>query len=163
MKKGEDIDFIKKGAVFNQHRNFYKSGWFIVLLVIPFLINLLFILKVTFFDKVVMNNRLLTQKKLINNTLNRIRNVQEHGEIHVILENYLSEKVGLGFSEINHSSINHLFSKHNVNDYDAEVFIRIKSESESARFSPQRKSPAELKKDIASLISVLKRIDYRLK
>jgi len=163
VKKGEDIDFIKKGPVFDQHQNFYKSGLFIFLLLIPFVLNFFFILKVTFFDKVVMNNKLLTQKKLINKTLNKIKNVKEHGEIHIILEKYLKEKVGLGFSEINHTSINNLFKKCNITDYDAEAFIRVKSESESSRFSPQKKSPVELKKDISLLISILKRIDNRLK
>jgi hypothetical protein len=163
VKKGEDIDFIKKGPVFDQHQNFYKSDIFIVLLVVPFLLNLFLILKATVFDKVVMNNKRFTQKKLINNTLNDLKNVKEHGDIHIILENYLKEKTGLGFSEINHTRINDLFKKQNINDYDADAFIRIKSESESSRFSPQKKSPIELKKDISLLLSVLKRIDHRLK
>lgn len=163
VKKGEDIDFIKRGPVFDQRQKFYQSGIFVFLLLVPFILNLFFILKVAFFDKVVLKNKLLTQKKLINNTLNKIKNVREHGEIHVILENYLKEKVGLGFSEINNTSINNLFKKYNIHDYDAEAFIRVKSESESSRFSPQKKSPAELKRDISLLISVLKRIDRRIK
>ena len=53
--------------------------------------------------------------------------------------------------------------KHKITDYDIEAFNRIKAQSESARFSPQKQSQKNIEKDVRSMISILKRIDKRIK
>lgn len=171
IKKGEDIDFIKKGDIYNQERHFYKTGTFGFLLAIFFVLNVLYLLKIVVYDRFISQNTLLKKKRLLNKTIDRLRKVQGHGEISPILEEYLKEKTGLGLSEINNHSIEALFSKHRVNDRDIEIFIKIKSGSELSRFAPQagtgkvyeKEDDKTLKHDVKQLIEILKRIDGRIK
>lgn len=171
IKEGEDIDFIKKGDIYNQEDYFYKTGFFTFLLAIFFIFNLLFIIKLFVFDRYVAQHPTLVKKKLLNRTINRLNQVHSYGEISPVLEDYLKEKAGLGLSEINSHSIGALFSKHHVNDSDIKVFIKLKSASELSRFAPQgaagevkaQESGSTLEHDIKQLIEILKRIDGRIK
>ncbi|MGD2092916.1 MAG: BatD family protein [Candidatus Aminicenantes bacterium] len=166
IKTGEDIDFIKAGRVYNQDENFYNHKYFIVILLVPFLLNLLLLLKVFVFDRFISQSNLLKQKKLINQTIKNLRDTRNYGDISPILENYLKGKTGLGSSEINNHAINKLLGKYGVHEGDIDAFIRIKSQSESSRFSPDKASAAsskELKNDIKRLLEILKRIDSKIK
>ncbi len=171
IKKGEDIDFIKKGDIYHQEDYFYKTGLFKFLLVVFFIFNLLFLLKLFVFDRYVARHPALLKKKLLNRTINRLNEVKDHGEISPILEGYLKEKASLGLSEINSYSIEALLSKHHVTDNDIKMFIRIKSASELSRFAPQETAETAgtagaagaLAHDVNQLIEILKRIDGRIK
>jgi hypothetical protein len=166
IKTGEDIDFIKAGQVYNQDENFYKNKYFIVILLAPFLLNLLLLLKVFVFDRFISQSTLLKQKRLINQTIKNLRDTRDYGDISPVLENYLKGKTGLGLSEINNHSISQLLGKHGVHEGDINAFIRIKSQSESSRFSPDKAaatSSKELKSDIKRLLEILKRIDGKIK
>ncbi|MCK4763789.1 MAG: protein BatD [Candidatus Aminicenantes bacterium] len=163
VKKGEDIDFIKTGDIYDQRDNFYKTGFFKLLAVLFFLLNLLFVLKIVIFDRLISQSSLLKKKKLLNKTINDLRSIREYGGIFPILENYLKEKGGLGRSEINNYSIEGLFEKHGVSGNDIKNFVRIKAESESVRFSPQQKPAKEMRRDLRLLIEILKRIDNKIK
>jgi hypothetical protein len=164
IKTGEDIDFIKAGKFYNQDENFYKSKYFVFILLLPFLLNVLFLLKVFVFDRFVSQSTLLKQKKLINQTIKNLGHTRDYGDISPVLENYLKGKTGLGLSEINNHSISELLGKYGVHEGDINAFIRIKSQSESFRFSPDKAtSSKELKSDIRRLIEILKRIDNKIK
>lgn len=174
IKKGEDIDFIKKGDIYNQEDYFYKTGLFNFLLALFFILNILFILKLFVFDRYVAQHPALLKKKLLNRTINHLNEVKDHGEISPILEDYLKEKAGLGLSEINNYSIEALLSKHHVTDNDIKIFIRMKSASELSRFAPQNTTETAgtasahgaanaLTHDVNQLIEILKRIDGRIK
>lgn len=163
VKKGEDIDFIKKGKIYNQGKYYYNSAFFKIFLIIPFVLNILFIIKKFVFDNIISKNKTLNKKKLINKTIKRLNKVSSYEDVHIILEDYLEEKSGFGLSEINVESIKELFRKFKINDYDTEVFIRMKSESEFSKFSPQKKSAVELKRNLKLLIEVLKRVDTKVK
>jgi hypothetical protein len=164
IKTGEDIDFIKAGKVYNQDENFYKSKYFIVILLLPFLLNIIFLLKVLVFDRVISQSTLLKQKKLINQTIKNLSHTRDYGDISPVLENYLKGKTGIGLSEINNHTISELLTKYGVHDGDIKTFIRIKSQSESSRFSPDKAtSSKELKSDIKRLIEIIKRIDSKIK
>lgn len=166
IKTGEDIDFIKAGKIYNQDENFYKNKYFIVILLVPFLLNVLFLLKIFVFDRFISQSTLLKQKKLISQTIKNLGNTRDYGEISPVLENYLKGKTGLGLSEINNHTISELLAKYGVHDGDIKAFIRIKSQSESSRFSPDKAaatSSKELKSDIKRLLEILKRIDSKIK
>lgn len=166
IKTGEDIDFIKAGKVYNQDENFYKNKYFIVILLVPFLLNLLLCLKIFVFDRFISQSTLLKQKKLINRTIKNLRDTRDYGDISPVLENYLKGKTGLGLSEINHRTIDELLVKNGVHDEDIKIFLRVKTQSESARFSPDKTtapSSKELKSDIKRLIEILKRMDSKIK
>ena len=97
------------------------------------------------------------------NTINKMKGVKDYGEIFLVIEYYLKEKVGLGLAEINNFSIGELFEKHGVVNSDIKDFTRIKQESESARFSPMKKTDKDLKQDLKQLIDILKRVDGKIK
>jgi len=163
VKKGEDIDFIKKGKIYNQDECYYNSTFFKIFLIIPFVLNILFIIKKFIFDNIISKNKILNKKKLINKTIKRLNKVSNYEDVYIILEGYLKEKSGFGLSEINVENIKELFRKFKINDYDTGVFIRMKSESESSKFSPHKKSAVELRKNLKLLIEVLKRVDTKVK
>lgn len=170
IKTGEDIDFIKKGDIYNQEEYYYKTGIFKLLLAGFFLFNLLFLLKLIVYDRFISQSDLLKKKKLLSKTVGRLENVRGYGEISPILEDYLTQKAGLGLSEINKNSIEALLSKYRVSDRDIEVFIKLKSDSELSRFAPQGGdginagfNARALKHDLKQLIEILKRIDGRIK
>lgn len=166
IKTGEDIDFIKAGKIYNQDEKFYKKKYFIVILLLSFLLNVLFLLKVVVFDRFIIQSTLLKQKKLINQTIKNLRDTRDYGDISPVLENYLKGKTGLGLSEINNHTIGELLGKYGVHEVDIKAFIQIKSQSESSRFSPDKAtatSSKQLKSDIKRLLEVLKRIDSKIK
>jgi hypothetical protein len=162
VKKGEDIDFIKKAHVPRRQKKWYRSGIFMVLCLIPFLLNVFYMLQKTVVEKIFKKNKTLHKRILINSTIKKLVNTRDHGEIHVILETYLQKKTGLGFSEIRKDNIESLFKRANVSDYDIDSFLRIKSESESSRFSPGKKSLTDLRKEVHLLVGILIRIDRKL-
>jgi len=163
VKTGEDIDFIKNGSVYNQGRYLHQTGIFTFLTVVFFLANLLFFLKIFVFDRFISQSSLVKNKKILTNTIKKVKEVKDYGEIFLVIEYYLKEKAGLGLAVINNYSIEEFFEKHGVGNSDIRDFIRIKSESESARFSPVKKTEKELKKDIKLLVEIFKRVDGKIK
>jgi hypothetical protein len=166
IKKGEDIDFIKKGRIHNQENLFYNGKLFLALLLLPFLINILFLSKRYLLDRFLFQNALLQKRKHLNMTLKQLGDVRDEGEISPILENYLKEKAGIGLSEINNQRIDQLLAKYGVNDVDIKTFIQLKTKSESSRFSPEKastRSGKELKQELHQLAAILKRIDGKIK
>jgi hypothetical protein len=167
IKKGEDIEFIKKGTIYNQDENYYKNRTFTILLLIPFIINILLVFKLFVFDRFIVDSSLMKKHKLLNRTIKRLRNVRERGDISPILENYLKEKTGMGLSGITNQSIDQLLYDYGVGDSDIKTFITLKSGSESSRFSPNKtyggSTGRELKHDVNVLIDILKRIDSKIK
>ena len=163
IRKGEDIDFIKKGNVYDQSEHFYKKGYFLYLFFIPFLFNLLVIIKIFVVDRFIIQSTVLKKKKLLAKTLKNLKSVRDYGEIFSILENYLKEKAGLGFSEINNQTIEDLFAKFGISNRYVKMFIQIKTESESSRFSPIKKSERELRHDLKLAVDIIKKIDKKIK
>lgn len=162
IKAGEDIDFIKKGRISDQQNGFHRSTVFWLLLILPFGLNILFLLKNLVFDRFISHSPLLYRKKLLNQTIKQLHRIKEYGEITGILENYLSKRTGLGFSAITNQAIEEIFDRSRIGDRERRLFLRIKSESESTKFSPQKKSAQESRRDVQSLIDVLKKIDGKL-
>ncbi len=169
IKTGEDIDFIQNGTIYNQDKNYYLSKYFTLLLLIPFILNLLYLFKIFVFDPFITNNVKLLGRKRLNRAVDALHHVRDAGEISAILENYLKEKTGVGLSALTNQGIDQLLAKYGVADGDVKTFIRLKSESESSRFAPGKLSASrgtaenQLKHDINTLIDILKRIDNRIK
>jgi hypothetical protein len=163
VKTGVDIDFIKRGGVWNQQSDFYGSRLFLFLLILPFVLNLLLALKLFVFDRLVANSALLNRKKLLLKTIKELQQIKEYGEITGVLERYLSQRGGLGLSQIGRDSIEAFFDRWSIGERDRKIFLQIKSEADSAKFSPLKKSPAETRKDVSTIIDILKRIDSKIK
>ncbi len=163
LKTGDDIDFIKRGTMRDQNSTFYGSGLFTFLLVLPFALNILFALKMFVFDRVVANSELLNRKKLLLRITKDLQQIKEYGEITGILERYLSQKTGLGLSQISRDAIEGLFDRHKIGGRDRTLFLQIKTAADSAKFSPLKKSASETRKDVTTIIEILKRIDSKIK
>jgi hypothetical protein len=163
IKKGEDIDFIKKGEIYDQQNYFYKTGTFRFLAYIFFVINIFVVLKIFVFDRYISQSQVLKKRILFNKTIKQLKDTHDYGEIFPILEAYLNQKTDLGLSEINNFKIEEIFEKYGVSNNDIKIFSRIKSESESSRFSPLKKSDKELHEDLKTLIEILKRVDKKIK
>jgi hypothetical protein len=166
IKKGEDIDFIKKGGIYHQETNYYQTKTYLSILLLPFIITLLFAFKVFVFDRMIVQSSALKKRKLLAGCIKKLKNTRDRGDISPILEYYLKEKAGMGLSEINNRSIDQLLAKYGVRDNDIKIFIQLKSQSELSRFSPDKGgggTDGQLKHDVKQLIDILKRIDTRIK
>lgn len=163
IKQGEDIDFIKKGGIRDQRKTLYNTRVYLLLLLLPFIFNLLYLLKVLVFDRMIAGSSALKKRKLLSRTLADLKSAGKPGDISPILEHYLKEQAGIGLSAINNQSIDGLLSQYGVSDSDITTFIQLKSRSESYRFSPDKDAGhTQLKEDIKMLTGILKRIDGKI-
>jgi hypothetical protein len=163
VQKGEDIDFIMSGAIHDQARYFYRQGWYRWLIALLFAINLIFLLKISFWQRFIINSPLLKNRQIMSLTLRRLARIHYYEEIAAILEYYCKEKSGLGFAEINNQKIGELLTQRRVPGGSVENFLFIKSQAELAKFSPLKKTQPELKSDLQALRILLKEIDKKLK
>lgn len=163
VQKGEDIDFIKNGAIHNQANYFYHQDWYAWVIVFLFAGNLLFLLKITLWQRYIINSPLLKNRQILGLALRRLDRIKQYEDIAAILDYYCKEKSGLGFAEINNQKIGELLRQHHVPANSIEKFLFIKNQAELAKFSPLKKTQAELKIDLHSLRALLKDIDKKLK
>lgn len=163
VQKGEDIDFIKNGPIHDQSSYFYRREWYVGIIVLLFAVNLLFFLKISLWQRYIINSPLLKNRQILALTLRRLNRIQHYEDIAAILEYYCGEKCGLGFAEISNQKISELFQRRQVPAGSVEKFLFIKTQAELAKFSPLRKTQAELKCDLQSLRALLKEIDKKLK
>jgi hypothetical protein len=158
-RAGEDISFIRKGDVYNQAGGIYRKGIFLVILAFPFLINLLFLLKRKVYDSLISRSTAAEGRKVLNETLQKLKSVQSYQEISPVLENYFHRKLGLGFASLSNLEIDRRLMERRVKEFDINHLIKIKSRSDSARFSGSDESVRELKIDLELLDSIIRRID----
>ena len=163
VQKGEDIDFIKSGPIHDQSGYFYRQGWYAGAVVLLFTMNLLFLLKISLWQRYIAGSPLLKNRQILGLTLQRLARIRQYEDIAEILEYYCGEKSGLGFAEISNQKINEWFRRRHVPADSAEKFLFIKSQAELAKFSPHKKTQAELDHDLHSLRALLKEIDKKLK
>jgi hypothetical protein len=163
VQKGEDIDFIKNGSIHDQSSYFYRQDWYAWILVLLFAVNLLFLLKISLWQRYIINSPLLKNRQILGLTLRRLARVQHYEDIAAILEYYCTEKSGLGFAEISNQKISELLRRAHIPADHVEKFLFIKTQAELAKFSPLKKTNNELKNDLQSLRVLLKEIDKKLK
>jgi hypothetical protein len=163
VQKGEDIDFIKNGSIHDQSSYFYRQGWYAVVIILLFTINLFFLLRITLWQRYIIGSSLLKNRQILSLTLRRLARIQHYEDIAAILEYYCKEKSGLGFAEISNQKIGELLRGHHVPVKRIDEFLFIKTQAELAKFSPLKKTQTELKSDLQSLRILLKEIDKKLK
>ena len=163
VQKGEDIDFIKNSSIHDQSGYFYRQDWYAGVIVLLFAFNLLFLLKITLWQRYIIGSPLLKNRQILGLTLRQLDRIQHYEDIAAILEYYCQEKSGLGFAEISNQKISELLLRRQVPVNSVEDFLFIKTQSELAKFSPLKKTHAELKNDLRSLRTLLKDIDKKLK
>jgi hypothetical protein len=163
IQKGEDIDFIKSGSIHDQASYLYRQDWYTGAIVLLFTINLLFLLKISIWQRYIIGSPMLKNRQILNLTLRRLAGIQRYEDIAAILEYYCKEKSGLGFAEISNQKIGELLRKSHVPLNSVDKFLFIKNQAELAKFSPLKKTDVELKNDMQSLRTLLKEIDKKLK
>jgi len=161
-KTKTDISYIKEGRLNVNKKHYYNLIIFYVLLIIPFLINILYLLKIFIIDKYLINSLSAKKKKFFMSILNKLNSTKEYGDIHSIIEEYFKERSGIGFSELTNESIGSFMNGLKFGKNDIDLVLNIKEDSESAKFSPIKKDGNRLDKDIKDLIRIFKKIESRL-
>jgi hypothetical protein len=163
VQKGEDIDFIKSASIDDQSIYFYRQDWYAWVIAFLFAVNLIFLLKISLWQRYIVSSPLLKNRQILGLTLRRLARIKHYEDIAAILEYYCKEKSGLGFAEINNQKIGELLTQRRVPGGSVENFLFIKSQAELAKFSPLKKTQPELKSDLQALRILLKEIDKKLK
>jgi hypothetical protein len=163
VQKGEDIDFIKDGPLHDRSRLLYRQKWYAPLILALFAANLLVLLKRTVWDRRVASSPLLRNRRILACALRRLAAARSAGDIAPALESYICDKSGLGPAEINDRKVAEVLRRFQVPEACIDKFLFIKGQSDLARFSQQKKSALELKKDLQTLRGLLKLIDGKMK
>jgi hypothetical protein len=163
VQKGEDIDFIKDGPLHDRSRLLYRQKWYAPLILALFAANLLVLLKRTVWDRRVAPSPLLRNRRILACALRRLAAARSAGDIAPALESYICDKSGLGPAEINDRKVAEVLRRFQVPEACIDKFLFIKGQSDLARFSQQKKSALELKKDLQTLRGLLKLIDGKMK
>lgn len=164
LKKGEDIDFINSGSIYDQVKYFHSSTFYFMLFIIPFVFSIILFLNEFVLKKYLFKSRLFNRKINLQRTSRDLKNVKNYEDIFPVLESYFRDKTGLGKSMITNRKVEEIFFNSRVSRKDTEKFLKIRQDSELSRFSPGTiKSLSELKSDIGTLLEIIKRIDGKIK
>ena len=163
VQKGEDIDFIRSGRLYDQSWHLYRQKWYAAAIFAFFAFNLLLLLKKVLWDRHIAASPLLRNRQVLARTLKQLARVRHGEDIAPLLEAYIQEKSGLGLAEITNQKISEIFRHKQVAAAGTDKFLFIKSQSELAKFSEHKKSALELKKDLETLRGLLREIDRKLK
>ncbi len=163
VQKGEDIDFIKNGPLHGLSRPIHRQAWYPLLIVVLFACNLLVLLKITAWDRGIASSPLLRNRRILARALKRLAAIRNPEEIAPAIESYFCEKSGLGLAAISDRKIAEVLEEKQVPKTSIDKILFIKGQSELARFSPNKKSGLELKKDLQTLSDLFQEIDRKMK
>lgn len=163
VQKGRDIDFIVRGKIADQEDHLYRKSWIKILLLLPFLLNLMLMLRLWLWDRWLAASPAIHRRRLLARTCRQLGGIGQYDEMASVVENYLRDKTGLGLSEINDQRIRERFLASGIPLDETETFLRIRNQAEYAKYSPARKSPREWKQDLCELLETIKAIDGKLK
>lgn len=163
VQKGEDIDFIRSGPLAGRLKPIHRQFWFPLLLLAPFVINLLALLKAALWDRLIAPSPMMRNRRILARALRRLNEVRGPGDFAPVIESFFSEKSGLGLSEISDRRIAEVLAAKRLNKDDIDKFLFIKGQSELSRFSQQKRSALELKKDLQTLKNLFREIDRKMK
>jgi hypothetical protein len=163
VQKGEDIEFIKTGILHDGSRAIHRQTWFALLIVALLAFNLLVLLKLTAWDRIIASSPAMRNRRILARGLQRLDGIRAAAEIAPTIESYFCEKSGLGPAEINDRRIAEVLAGAGVAKAGIDRLLFIKGQSELARFSAQKKQALELKKDLKSLKELFREIDKKMK
>lgn len=163
VKKGEDIDFIQQGRIAEKRHLLFRTGFYRFLILFPFLVSLVVLAKKYLIDRWISGSSIVAKRRLIGLYTRRINKADDYGQIAPIIDDYICERTGMGHSEVNQFTIGEILGKNNISDSDIRQLLNLRSQSESIRFSPDKKSGKELRQALRLLIHLLKKIDGKIK
>jgi len=161
IKVKSDISYIKEGKI-NQNTTNYDSKLFYILILLPFILNLIYILKIYVFDKYIKNSSTLKKRKYFSFIQKSLNEVKEYSEINSIIEEYFKNRSGVELSELTNMTIEKFLVNLQISDFDIKLISRIKTESDLAKFSPQKIDKGKMVSDIRNLITVFKKIESKV-
>lgn len=162
LQVGEDIAYIREGRVRDPYDFWHRQAWFWLLLLLPVAASLALTGKQLLWDRHLAGSRLLRGKRVLADTLGRLRRARDIGAVGPILESYVQRKSGLGLAEISRSAIDDYFRRRDVPPQDAAVFCRFRDLSEQARFAGLGRPAANWKNELQALLAAVRRIDRHL-
>ncbi len=162
VKTKLDISYIRGGEIERNSIKYHQLKPFLLLLLLPFLVNLLYLLKLMVYDNYIKNSSILKKRKFFGQIQKQLAEITDYGEIHSVIESYFKHRIGVGFSELMNGKIEDFLQKKKIGESDIKKILTIKSESESARFSPQKKDASVLKADLKILTRILKKVETKI-
>jgi hypothetical protein len=163
VQKGEDIEFIRDGPLHDRSRLIHRQKWFPALILALFAANLLVLIKTRVWDRRFAASPLMRNRRILARALRRLGAARHAEDFAPAMEGYICERSGLGPAEINDRRIAEMLRSKRVPEDSIDKFLFIKGQSELAKFSQQKKSALELKKDLQTLRHLLKVIDGKMK
>jgi len=161
-REGVDIDYIKKGSINDQENFLYKNKYYKILLIVPFLFSLCLIIYLFVLNKYIFKSKVFLKQKNLNGILKELRSTEDFGLIYKIIERYLTENTSLSKSNLSSENIEDFLYKLNLAKSDIDSFIKIFKNSESYKFSPEKRSEKDLKNENTRLIEIIKKIHRKL-
>jgi len=149
---GSDIRFIKTDIfpLMALNYNFYTSDLFVILLLLPLLLFILFIIIWRRQIKLSSNAVLVKNRKAHKMAQNRLKQAHKYmleqkyelfyDEISKALWGYLSYKFNISFADLSKDAVNETFIKNKVSDELSKMFVNVIDECEFARFAPGDKN-----------------------
>jgi hypothetical protein len=163
VQKGEDIDFIREGPLHGRSRPIHGQKWFPALILALFAANLLVLIKTRVWDRRLASSPLVRNRRILARAMRRLGAARHAEDFAPAMESYICERGGLGPADISDRRIAEVLRGKSVPEDCIEKFLFIKGQSELAKFSQQKKSALELKKDLQTLRRLLKVIDGKMK
>jgi hypothetical protein len=162
MQVGEDIAFIRSGRITDQTDHWQRHNWFWALLLLPWAVALAVAGKRYLWDRHLAGSSRFRRRRILADTLGRLRRVRDIGEVGSVLESYMQQKSGMGLAEINQMTIETYCHRHNVPPGDLAVFLTFKAQADQARFAGPNRGPGGTPGDMPALIQAVRRIDRHL-
>lgn len=159
VQKGEDIRYIVKGSIKDHQQWISGKNWITPFIFLPFLFNILVLGKKRIWDRFFTGSRFYRQRRLLTRTIRELQHLQQLERITDIVDRFLVQRAGLGYSELSAQTIKELLLHHKLSPAEIDRFFVIRNSAEFSRFSPQKKSFRELQQDIQEMIRLIRRID----
>ena len=171
---GSDIRFIKSD-IYPLHAinySFFSSDLFLILILLPVFLFLLFIIIWRRQIKLNNNTALVKNRKANKIARNKLKMASKYmseskhdlfyDEVSTAMWGYLNYKFNIPFSDLSKETVNSTFSQQNISSELADLFINVLDECEFARFAPGDKTHT-MDKIYKEAIDIILKIEKTLK
>ncbi len=163
VQQGEDIDFIKGGRAPSPAPPLHRRRWYVPLLAALFAANLLVLLKVAAWDRLIAPSAGMRRRRILTQALKGLAAARRPGDLAPVMEAFFCATCGCGRSQVDDRRIAETLAVGGVAKAAIDRFLFLKGQSDLARFAPGGKSALELQRDRRELGRLFREIDRKLK